>query len=92
MAKQKGAVVALDPTTGAILAAVSLPSYDPNMLSSHDTAAITAYWKSLNPDDPQSALVNRAFNMWRYAEFLPIPEGYSPSPTIGCWSITPAAR
>ncbi len=62
MSKQKGAVVAMDPTTGAILAAVSLPSYDPNMLSSHDTAAITAYWKSLNPDDPQSALVNRAFN------------------------------
>jgi len=61
MAKQKGAVVAIDPTTGAILAAVSLPSYDPSLLSSHDTAAITAYWKSLNPDDPASPLVNRAF-------------------------------
>jgi peptidoglycan glycosyltransferase len=61
MAKQKGAVVAMDPTTGAILAAVSLPSYDPSLLSSHDTAAITAYWKSLNPDDPSSPLVNRAF-------------------------------
>ena len=62
MAKQKGAVVAIDPTTGAILAAVSLPSYDPNQLSSHDTAAITAYYNSLNPTDPSSPLVNRAFN------------------------------
>ncbi len=62
MAKQKGAVVALDPTTGAILAAVSLPSYDPTLLSSHDTSAITAYWKSLNPDSPDSPLVNRALN------------------------------
>ena len=61
MAKQKGAVVAMDPTTGAILAAVSLPSYDPSLLSSHDTAAITTYWKSLNPDDPSSPLINRAF-------------------------------
>ncbi|MEO6886495.1 MAG: penicillin-binding transpeptidase domain-containing protein [Jatrophihabitantaceae bacterium] len=32
----RGAVVALDPTTGAILAAVSTPSYDPSALSSHD--------------------------------------------------------
>jgi len=32
----KGAVVALDPKTGAILAMVSHPSYDPNPLSSHD--------------------------------------------------------
>ena len=62
MSKQKGAVVAIDPSTGAILAAVSLPSYDPSLLSSHDTAAITAYWNSLQPNDPASALVNRAFN------------------------------
>src|SRR5580692_1192553 len=31
----------------------------------------------------RKTLVHRAFNMWRYAEFLPIPEGYAPSPTIG---------
>jgi peptidoglycan glycosyltransferase len=63
MNKQKGAVVAIDPTTGAILAAVSLPSYDPNLLSSHDTAAISAYWNSLNPNDQESALQNRDFNV-----------------------------
>jgi peptidoglycan glycosyltransferase len=40
MKNQRGAVVALNPQTGAILAAVSKPSYDPNALSSHDSAAI----------------------------------------------------
>jgi peptidoglycan glycosyltransferase len=38
-----GAVVALDPTTGAILALASTPSYDPGQLSSHDPAAIRDY-------------------------------------------------
>ncbi|MCV2392822.1 penicillin-binding transpeptidase domain-containing protein [Actinotalea sp. M2MS4P-6] len=56
---QRGAVVAVDPTTGAILAMVSKPSYDPNVLASHDTAAVQDAWASLlaDPDDP---LVNRA--------------------------------
>jgi len=31
-----GAVVALNPSTGAILASVSTPSYDPNVLSQHN--------------------------------------------------------
>ncbi|WP_375485824.1 penicillin-binding transpeptidase domain-containing protein [uncultured Jatrophihabitans sp.] len=36
-----GAVVALDPSNGAILAAVSTPSYDPGALSSHDSGDIS---------------------------------------------------
>jgi peptidoglycan glycosyltransferase len=40
MGNRSGAVVALNPRTGAILAAVSTPSYDPNALSSHDSGAI----------------------------------------------------
>ncbi len=32
----RGAVVALDPSTGAILADVSIPSYNPNVLAGHD--------------------------------------------------------
>ena len=38
----EGAVVALDPKTGAILALVSAPSYDPNALATHSTADETS--------------------------------------------------
>ncbi|MEO7979439.1 MAG: penicillin-binding protein 2 [Sporichthyaceae bacterium] len=36
----RGAVVALDPTTGAILALVSTPSFDPGLISGHDTSKV----------------------------------------------------
>ena len=51
---QRGAVVALDPRTGAILAMVSVPSYDPNELASHDPAQVSAAYDRLvaNPRDP----------------------------------------
>lgn len=51
---QVGAVVAIDPTTGAILALVSKPSYDPNVLAAHDTAAVNLAWQQLlaAPGDP----------------------------------------
>ncbi|MBA3523070.1 MAG: penicillin-binding protein 2 [Geodermatophilaceae bacterium] len=54
-----GAIVALDPQTGAILAMVSTPSYDPNLLSSHDPTAIRDYAAQLDaaPVDPR---LNRA--------------------------------
>ncbi|GAB3353280.1 peptidoglycan D,D-transpeptidase FtsI family protein [Modestobacter lapidis] len=42
-----GAVVALDPRTGAVLALASTPSYDPEKLSSHDPAAIREYRSQL---------------------------------------------
>ena len=35
--QQVGGVVALNPSTGAILAMASYPSYDPNQLAVHDT-------------------------------------------------------
>lgn len=56
---QKGAVVALDPRTGAILAMVSKPSYDPNTLTSHNLNSVTAAWKQLNAD-ANKPMVNRA--------------------------------
>ncbi|MDO8106160.1 penicillin-binding transpeptidase domain-containing protein [Isoptericola sp. b441] len=59
LGSQTGAVVALDPRTGAILAMVSKPSYDPNQLASHDTAAVRQAWDTLNAD-PTHPLVNRA--------------------------------
>jgi len=55
----KGAVVALEPSTGKILAMVSSPSYDPNKLASHDGAVQTTTWDQLR-DDPNAPLVNRA--------------------------------
>ncbi len=55
----KGAVVALDPTTGAILAMVSSPSYDPSTISTHDPDADAAAWKALQAD-PGKPMLNRA--------------------------------
>jgi peptidoglycan glycosyltransferase len=54
-----GALVALDPKTGEILAMVANPSYDPNQLSSQDPAQIRATWDSLNAD-PDKPLLSRA--------------------------------
>ncbi|HET8614980.1 MAG TPA: penicillin-binding protein 2 [Actinomycetales bacterium] len=59
LGKQTGAVVALNPKTGAILALVSHPTYDPNRLAGHDVATVTKAWKDLNADKGRP-LVNRA--------------------------------
>ncbi|WP_166987918.1 peptidoglycan D,D-transpeptidase FtsI family protein [Canibacter zhoujuaniae] len=55
----KGAVVALDAETGAILAMASTPSYDPNTLSLNNNAEVIENYSALeqNPDKP---LFNRA--------------------------------
>ncbi len=56
LAGQKGAAVALDPKTGAVLALVSTPSYNPNRIAGHDVgAADKAYRKAVtDPDNPMS--------------------------------------
>ncbi len=52
----KGSVVALDPSTGAILAMVSSPAYDPNELASHRLGQVTEAWKRLNAADDRPML------------------------------------
>ena len=54
-----GAVVAIVPDTGEILAMVSKPSYDPNALAVHDSAQFAAAYDALTAD-PARPLVNRA--------------------------------
>ncbi|MEI7778507.1 MAG: penicillin-binding transpeptidase domain-containing protein [Actinomycetes bacterium] len=58
LAGKVGAVAAIDPATGAILALVQSPSFDPALLSSHDPAAIRTYYDSLLKD-PNQPLLNR---------------------------------
>lgn len=53
-----GSVTALNPRTGEILALVQSPSFDPNLLSSHDPKQITEYYQALEAD-PQQPLLNR---------------------------------
>ncbi|BAL85265.1 putative penicillin-binding protein [Actinoplanes missouriensis 431] len=55
----KGAAVAIDPGTGAIQAMVSMPSYDPNPLVSHDTEAASKAYNALVKDKDEP-LINRA--------------------------------
>ena len=55
---RKGAVVALDTTTGAILAMASTPTYDPSPLASHSLDEQQAAWDSLTTD-PNRPMLNR---------------------------------
>lgn len=55
-----GAVVAIKPSTGEILAMASTPSYDPNRLSSHDGAVQEAAWNADTSPQNHSPLTDRA--------------------------------
>lgn len=54
-----GGIVAIEPSTGRILAMVSTPGYDANSLSVHDGSAAEATYQGLL-DDPGQPLQNRA--------------------------------
>ena len=40
-------------------------------------------YAALRQTASREALSRRAFNMWRYSEFLPLPQGFTPSQPIG---------
>jgi len=63
---QRGAIVALDPTTGAVLAMVSAPTFDPNGL-----IGLTTDLGDALENDPSRPLLNRA-----------IQETYAPGSTF----------
>ena len=53
------AIAAIDPSTGDVLALVSEPSYDPNLLASQDPKVVRDAWDELNAD-PEKPLLSRA--------------------------------
>ncbi|MDP9831394.1 peptidoglycan D,D-transpeptidase FtsI family protein [Trueperella abortisuis] len=63
---RQGAVVAIEPSTGKILALVSKPSFDPNTIASHNREEASAAWDTLNAD-PAKPLLNRAIGGDLYA-------------------------
>ncbi|MGW4564085.1 peptidoglycan D,D-transpeptidase FtsI family protein [Streptomyces sp. NPDC004561] len=57
----KGAVVALEPSTGKILALASYPSYDPSSFAGNSTDKDSKAWDSLQKGkDPADPMLNRA--------------------------------
>ncbi|MGN9838949.1 penicillin-binding transpeptidase domain-containing protein [Nonomuraea sp. H19] len=65
-----GAVVAINPATGAILALATYPSYDPNAFTTFDRARLAAVSGRLG-QDPAQPMLNRALH-----------RSYPPGPTF----------
>lgn len=59
LGNRKGAIVVMDPSTGNILAMVSKPSYDPNVLASPNTSEAIEAYKELEANK-NKPLMNRA--------------------------------
>ena len=58
---RRGAAIAIEVKTGRILAMVSKPSFDPNLLAVHDTTQQASTYDQLL-HDPANPLINRAMN------------------------------
>ncbi|CAN5453280.1 penicillin-binding transpeptidase domain-containing protein [soil metagenome] len=61
MGDLQGAVIAIDPKTGGILAMVSKPTFDPNGLAVHDTDQVIELYNQLL-SDPSGPLFNRTLS------------------------------
>ena len=60
LGQRTGAVVALNPVDGAVLAMWSYPSFDPNPLAAHDQTGVQASWEALNAS-PAKPLLPRTY-------------------------------
>jgi peptidoglycan glycosyltransferase len=58
----QASVVAIQPSTGRILAMASLPTFDPNKLATHDFASVKTDYDQLQAD-PTQPLLNRAIQL-----------------------------
>ncbi len=56
---EPGAVVAVDPQNGDVLAMYANPTYDPNSLSNGTDESIVESWEAINAD-PEKPLISRA--------------------------------
>lgn len=61
LGNRTGSVVAIEPSTGRILAMASTPSYDPNTLAVHDSTKANAAYSSL-VQDASNPMLNRAIS------------------------------
>jgi penicillin-binding protein A len=61
LGQRRGAVVAIDPRTGAVLALWDYPSYDPNALAGHDFESVRVARAFLQPDNPDSPLIASSY-------------------------------
>ncbi len=78
----RGAVVAIEPRTGKILALASSPSYDPNKLASHNQEVREQAWASwTNPGNRADPMLNR-----------PLDQLYPPGSTFKVVTTAAALR
>ncbi|WP_449386039.1 peptidoglycan D,D-transpeptidase FtsI family protein [Cellulomonas soli] len=61
---QQGAVVAIEPSTGKILALVSTPGFDPSVLATHDTTAANAAYQELLAADGNPLVSNATHEIY----------------------------
>ena len=58
LGKREGSIVMMDPRTGAILAMYSWPSYDPNLIATHNSKDATKQLEKLFADKRKPLLAN----------------------------------
>ncbi|MGY1753935.1 peptidoglycan D,D-transpeptidase FtsI family protein [Blastococcus sp. SYSU D01042] len=86
---QVGAVVALDPSTGAVLGLASTPTFDPNLLSSHDPAGIrdaAAQLEAADPDPRSNQAISQRYSPGSIFKVIvsaaALEDGYTPETVV----------